>query len=473
MPINLQTLTLASWREQLVAKKARVVDLIKAYQAEIIRRNGALNAYLEVFDKAKQMAAQSDQWLEAGNPPRVLEGVPLAIKDNILIEGEICSAGSKMLATYRATYSATVIKRLAQAGAIMLGRTNMDEFAMGSSTENSAFGPTHHPTDSTRVPGGSSGGTASAVGANLALAGLGSDTAGSVRQPASFCGLVGLKPTYGAVSRFGLIAMASSLDQIGPLAKTVADVGAIFSVIRGRDPLDSTTVEYPEVKNILPEIKNIRLGVPEGLIGDGVSEAVKNNFTAALDRWRLAGAKIVSITLPRLADALAAYYIISPAEVSSNLARFDGIRYGDRVTGATWREEYEKTRGQKFGREARRRIMLGTYVLSAGYYDAYYRRALAVRDLLIADFAKAFSQVDVVVMPTTPTTAFALGEKMADPLQMYLADVFTVPANIAGLPALSVPNGVDERGLPFGFQFVAPAWREDLLFQLGQQHANL
>ena len=473
MPIDLRTLTIASWRAQLVAKTVRVVDLVEAYQDEIARRNGELNAYLEVFDNAKLLAEQSDQWLEKGNPPRSLEGVPLAIKDNILIDGQICSAGSKMLASYRATYSATVIERLAQAGAIALGRTNMDEFAMGSSTENSAFGPTHHPTDPTRVPGGSSGGTASAIGANLALAGLGSDTAGSVRQPASFCGLVGLKPTYGAVSRSGLIAMASSLDQIGPMAKTVADIETIFSVIRGRDPLDSTTVEYPEVKNILPEIKNIRLGVPEGLIGDGVSEAVKNNFTTALERWRLAGAKIVSITLPRLADALAAYYIISPAEVSSNLARFDGVRYGERVAGATWREEYEKTRGQKFGREVRRRIILGTYALSAGYYDAYYRRAVATRDLLVADFANAFSQVDAVIMPTTPTTAFALGEKVTDPLQMYLADVFTVPANIAGLPALSVPNGVDERGLPFGFQFIAPSWREDLLFQLGNQHANL
>jgi len=473
MAIDLRSLTIASWQEQLAARTARAVDLIEAYQTEIARRNGDLNAYLEVFDDARAAAAASDKFIAEGNSPRPLEAVPLAIKDNILIEGKIASAASKMLASYRAAYSATVIDRLRRAGAIMLGRTNMDEFAMGSSTENSAFGPTRHPADSTRVPGGSSGGTAAAVAAQLALAGLGSDTAGSVRQPASFCGLVGLKPTYGAVSRAGLIAMASSLDQIGPIAKTVADAEAVFSVIRGRDPLDATTVEYPEAEAILPKTEALRLGVPEDLLGAGVSQAVAQSFAAALDRWRDAGAKVIPIKLSRLADALAAYYIISPAEVSSNLARFDGMRYADRIAGATLREEYEKTRGQGFGREARRRIILGTYVLSSGYYDAYYRRAVATRARLTADFNSAFEQVDAVVMPTTPTTAFALGEKSADPLPMYLADVYTVPANIAGLPALTVPEGVDEAGLPSGFQFIAPPFREDLLFHLGKQHANL
>ncbi len=334
---------------------------------------------------------------------------------------------------------------------------------MGRAPQNAAFGPTTNPRDATRGPGGSSGGSAAAVAADLALASLGSDTAGSVRQPASFCGLVGLKPTYGAVSRSGLIAMASSLDQIGPLTKTVEDAEIIFSVIRGQDPLDATTVAYPEEKNVLPEIKNIRLGVPEGI----------QNFESSLERWRKAGAKIVPINLPRLADALAAYYIISPAEVSSNLARFDGMRYADRRLGATLREEYNKTRGEGFGREVRRRIILGTYVLSSGYYDAYYRRAIAVQNLLRTDFAAAFAEVDAVVMPTTPTTAFKLGEKTADPLQMYLADIYTVPANIAGLPAITVPDRVDESGLPRGFQFTVPAFREDLLFHLGKKHATL
>jgi len=470
-PLDLRSLTIASWREQLSSRTVRVSDLVRAYKKKIARCNSKLNAYLEVFDNALEAAEASDKLIMDGKEPRSLEGVPLAIKDNILIEGQICSAASKILASYKAAYSATVINRLRQAGAIMLGRTNMDEFAMGSSTENSAFSPTRHPTNSTRVPGGSSGGTATAVAADLCLAGLGSDTAGSVRQPASFCGLVGLKPTYGAVSRSGLIAMASSLDQIGPLTKTVADAEAIFSVIHGRDLLDATTIDYPKSGMILPKIKEIRLGVPEGLIDDGVSEVVRHNFTTTLDRWRDAGAKVIPIVLPRLADALAAYYIISPAEVSSNLARFDGMRYADRVAGATLREEYEKTRGKGFGQEVRRRIILGTYVLSSGYYDAYYRRAVATRDLLTADFATVFSQVDAVVTPTAPTTAFALGEKVT-PLQMYLADIFTVPANIAGLPAISLPNGVDEVGLPCGFQLIAPPFREDLLFYLGKQHAN-
>ncbi|MEK7622043.1 MAG: Asp-tRNA(Asn)/Glu-tRNA(Gln) amidotransferase subunit GatA [Patescibacteria group bacterium] len=473
MSFDLPSLTIASWREHLIRKTARAVDLIAAYRGEIERRNRDLNAYLEVFTNAEQMAEESDKRLATGASPRPLEGVPFAIKDNILIEGQICSASSKMLASYRAAYSATVITRLQAAGAIMLGRTNMDEFAMGSSTENSAFGPTRHPLDPTRVPGGSSGGTAAALAANLALAGLGSDTAGSVRQPASFCGLVGLKPTYGAVSRSGLIAMASSLDQIGPMGKTVADVETIFSVIRGRDPLDPTTVDYPKSDLKLPEIKSVRIGVPEGLIGEGVSEEVKNNFTAAVEKWRAAGAKIISVTLPRLAEALAAYYIISPAEVSSNLARFDGMRYGDRAAGETLLEEYEKTRGQGFGREARRRIMLGTYVLSAGYIDGYYRRAVETRTTLTADFTAAFRQVDAVMMPTTPTTAFRLGEKSVNPLEMYLADVFTAPANITGLPAISLPAGHDAAGLPIGFQFIAPPLREDRLFHLGQQHVNL
>lgn len=473
MTIDLKTLTITSWREKLVKREANATELVVAYRAEIAKRNPSLNAYLEVFDSAMPEAETCDERLANGGEVRALEGVPFAIKDNILVEGQIASASSKMLAKYRASYTATVIERLHTAGAIILGRTNMDEFAMGSSTENSAFGPTKNPFDEARVPGGSSGGSAATVSANLALASLGSDTAGSVRQPAAFCGLVGLKPTYGAVSRSGLIAMASSLDQIGPLTKTVADAEIIFSVIRGRDPLDSTTVEYPTTKNVLPAIKNIRLGVPEGLISDGVSSTVKRNFESSLKRWQVMGAKIVPVTLPRLSDALSAYYIISPAEVSSNLARFDGMRFGDRRVGATLREEYNKTRGEGFGREVRRRIILGTYVLSSGYYDAYYRRAIAVQNLLRADFASTFAQVDAIVMPTTPTTAFALGEKTDDPLQMYLADIFTVPANITGLPAITVPDGVDESGLPCGFQFIAPAFREDLLFHLGQHHATL
>ncbi len=432
---------------------------------EIKQRDSEIGAFLEVFDDCLEQAVASSERFKVTEDARPLEGMTIAIKDNILIKGKIASSASKMLANYRATYDATAIVRLRAAGAIFIGRTNMDEFAMGSSTENSAFQKTRNPHNLERVPGGSSGGSAAAVAAGFADAALGSDTAGSVRQPASFCGVIGLKPTYGAVSRYGLMPLTSSIDQIGPIARRVEDVEKIFNVIRGADPLDSTSVTPPSPPPIPAELV---VGVLEGLIGEGVSEEVKSNFEASKAKLAEKGIKLVSINLPSLEYTLAAYYILTPAEVSSNLARLDGLRYGYHKEGETLLEEYERSRAIGFGPEVRRRILVGTYVLSAGYYDAYYRRAVSVRRQIAADFARAFTVVDAIMLPTAPTTAFRLGEKLDDPLQMYLADIFTAPANLAGIPAISIPSGKDKEGLPFGLQFMAAPHREDILFELSR-----
>jgi aspartyl-tRNA(Asn)/glutamyl-tRNA(Gln) amidotransferase subunit A len=382
-----------------------------------------------------------------------------------------------MLEGYKAVYDATVIGKLKGAGAIFLGRTNMDEFAMGSSTENSAFGVTKNPCDTTRVAGGSSGGSAAAVAMGGALLALGSDTGGSVRQPASLCGVVGLKPTYGAVSRFGLIALGSSLDQIGPIGRTVEDVAILFEVIAGHDSADSTSArrETYQPRRQTGD-RPLTIGIPRHLIGAGIDEDVRQNFEESARRFRALGYTIKEIALPNSAYSLAVYYIIMPAEASANLARFDGVKYGLRKDGNSLLEDYMKTRGAGFGREPRRRIILGTYVLSAGYYDAYYNKANAVRGLIASDFERAFSSsgggVDVILTPTTPTPAFGIGEKTTDPLQMYLADIFTVTANIVGIPALSVPSGAVERGgrrLPVGIQLMAPHMQEKLLFRVGKE----
>jgi len=379
---------------------------------------------------------------------KVVKGIPIAVKDNILVKGLPCTAGSKILEHYIAPYSATVIKRLKKAGFGVLGKTNMDEFAMGSSTENSAFGPTLNPLDQERVPGGSSGGSAAAVAAGLVDFALGSDTGGSIRQPASFCGVLGLKPTYGAVSRYGLIAMASSLDQIGPLARTVSDIKMIFDIIKGRDKMDSTSIDLPLPPRIPEEIN---IGIPREYFKKGLNPEIERLIKEKIKILKKLGFKIKKISLPNSKYALAAYYLIMPAEVSSNMARFDGIRYGE-------------TRDQ-FGPEVKRRIMLGTYVLSHGYYDAYYKQAQKVRRLIKEDFDRAFRKVDLIITPTTPTTAFRLGEKTDDPLTMYLSDIYTVPINLAGVPAMSIPGG-KINGLPVGLQIISRAYEEELIFEL-------
>ncbi len=470
MDSDLAKLSITEAAQKLQAKEISAVDLARANLKEIESKNTSLNAYLEVFDDVEEQASAADArraGTERGEVHPLL-GIPLAVKDNILIEGRKASAASKMLEKYVATYDATVTKKLKDAGAIFLGRTNMDEFAHGSSSENSAFGPTKNPHDEARVPGGSSGGSAAAVAAHMAQGALGTDTGGSVREPAAFCGLVGLKPTYGAVSRSGLIAMGSSLDQAGPLAHTVADAELLFNAIRGHDLLDSTSVGadfYPR-----RETKK-RVGVPRALLAQGVDPDVLEAFEKKLIVLGQKGYEIVDIELPSAGLALAIYYVIMPAEVSSNLARFDGVRYGLSRAGDSLLDDYAKSRGEGFGAEVRRRVMLGTYVLSAGYYDAYYGRATSAREALRAEVARVLESVDVITTPTTTSPATKLGEKTADPLAMYLLDIFTVTANLTGNPAISVPMGTAERAgkqLPVGVQFTAAHGAEATLFAVGK-----
>lgn len=425
---------------------------------EIRIKDKDTHAFLEVFDPEPEQARYG-----AG----VLSGKTVAIKDNILFEGHKASAGSKILENFTAPYDATVVKKLKAAGATIVGRTNMDEFAMGSSTENSAYGVTKNPYDLTRVPGGSSGGSAGAVASGMCDMALGSDTGGSIRQPAAFCGVVGLKPTYGRVSRSGLIALASSLDQIGPFTKSVSDAEILYNVIKGQDALDSTTISeeaYPAQRKFSKVI-----GIPRTFVeSEGIDESVKKNFKEVEERFRSLGYEIRDIELPHIKYSLATYYIIMPAEASSNLARFDGVKYGFHKDGKDVIEDYFKTRGEGFGREARRRIILGTYVLSSGYYDEYYGSALNMKKLITNEFIDAFEKVDLILTPTTPTPAFKLGEKTSDPLAMYLADIFTVPANIAGLPSISIPSGVIGN-LPLGIELTAGLGREDNLFIAGKE----
>ena len=432
----------------------------------IKKENKELNAYLSVFENLKFKIENSQVALP-------LWGVPGAVKDNILIEGTVSTAGSKILENYVSTYDATVIKKLRQAGSIFLGKTNLDEFAMGSSTENSAFGPTKNPYDSSRVPGGTSGGSAAAVAAGMAVFALGSDTGGSIRQPASFCGVVGLKPTYGRVSRSGLMAMASSLDQIGPITKNVYDAALILNVIAGQDKFDSTTVpqEVPDYTNgIDRSIKGLKIGVPKQYFTEGLDSGVNNAIQKAISKLQSLGAEIIDISLPHCEYALAAYYIIMPCEISANLARYDGIKYGfskaDKVKNLL--DVYLESRGSGFGEESRRRIMLGTYALSVGYYEAYYKKAQQVRTLIKRDFDEAFKKVEVIIGPTAPTTAFKLGEKVDDPLAMYLSDIYTVAVNLAGVPAISVPCGFIEKegvNLPVGLQIIGQQFGESKILQ--------
>jgi len=453
-------LTITEAARLLRAGELTVRKLWDACHQEAKARNPELNAYLELFtaDDTAIDAAQTRIDTEGQSAP-MLCGIPLAIKDNILIEGKIASAASKLLSNHIAPYDATVIQKLKEAGALFVGRTNMDEFALGGSTENSAFGVTKNPHDLARVAGGTSGGSAAAVAAHMALGALGTDTGGSVRNPASYCGVVGMKPTYGTVSRSGLIAAASSFDQAGPITKTVEDARELLSVVRGKDSLDSTSVEFPKGTRI-PK----RIGVLRELM-ENIPMAMRERFDAMLEKLKDSGAEVIEVSIPSAEPALAAYYIINFAEVSANLARFDGIRYGNAKRGDTLLADYVLTRTKGFGTETKRRILLGTFVLSSGYIDAYYRKADAARALLRTEYETAFEHVDVIATPTMPTPAFVIGEK-SDPLSLYLEDIFTVTANLTGLPAISVPMGEID-GLPVGIHFIAPRGEDDVLFKVG------
>jgi aspartyl-tRNA(Asn)/glutamyl-tRNA(Gln) amidotransferase subunit A len=441
----------------------------------IAARDGGLDAFLAVTaDRALAQARRLDAALAAGAPAGPLAGVPVAVKDILDIEGVPTTCGSRILEGYRPPFTATAVARLEAAGAIVIGKTNMDEFAMGSSTENSAFKTTRNPWDRARVPGGSSGGSAVAVSAGMAPLALGTDTGGSIRQPAALCGVVGLKPTYGRVSRYGVVAFASSLDQVGPLARTVEDAALAATVLSGLDTADATSAdkEVPDFRAALAQgAAGLRVGVPWSFLEKGVDEGMMAAFRQALRDLETAGARLVEIDLPHAPHAVATYYIVATAEASSNLARFDGVRYGFRADGAhELKEMYEKTRRQGFGAEVKRRIMLGTYVLSAGYYDAYYLKAQQVRTLVRRDYEQAFERVDAVAMPTSPTPAFKIGERMDDPLELYLVDVFTVSANLAGLPALSVPCGLTPDRLPIGLQLTGRPFDEATLLRIGDAY---
>jgi len=463
-------LTIDRLHEALRARATSVTEVCRRTLERIEALDPRLGAFLTVNrDEALRRAEELDRDLARGEPLRPLTGVPVAIKDNICTRGLRTTCASKILYNFIPPYDATAVERMLEAGAIIIGKTNCDEFAMGSSNENSAFGVVRNPWNAERVPGGSSGGSGAAVAADLCVVALGSDTGGSVRLPAAFCGVVGLKPTYGRVSRYGLVAYGSSLDQIGPITKTVADAARVLRVIAGRDPRDSTSSNHP-VPDYLAALegglRGLRLGVPREYFGPGLDEEVKAAVWQAIHRFADLGAEIVEVQLPHTEYAIACYYIIATAEASSNLARYDGVRYGYRAQGAkTLREMYRRTRNEGFGAEVKRRIMLGTYVLSAGYYDAYYLKALKVRTLIERDFREAFARCDLIVGPTSPTVAFRLGEKTADPLAMYLSDIYTIMANLAGIPAISIPVGLSREGLPIGLQLHARHFEEATLLR--------
>jgi aspartyl-tRNA(Asn)/glutamyl-tRNA(Gln) amidotransferase subunit A len=472
--MKLENFTIERVREGLIKKEFSAIELVKAYLEKIEKEDKKIGAFLTLCpDLALQKAKEIDEMIFLKKDLPALAGVPCAVKDNILVEGIRCTAGSKILENYVAPYDATVVKKLKEAGAIILGKTNLDEFAMGSSTENSAFFKTKNPLDLERVPGGSSGGSAAAVAANFCVFALGSDTGGSIRQPASFCGIVGLKPTYGSVSRYGLIAFASSLDQIGPMTKNVDDCEIVFEVIRGNDERDSTSVSpKSQTPNFKLEIKNLKIGVPKEYFVEGIEPAVKEKIEEAIKKYDEMGAKILEISLPHTPYALACYYIIAPSEASANLARYDGIKYGytaisDQRTASNLLNVYFESRGKGFGKEVRRRIMLGTFSLSVGYYEAYYLRAAKVRNLIMRDFEKAFEKVDLIFTPTSPTLPFKLGEKIDDPLKMYLSDIFTVSVNLAGLPAISIPVG-KVKNLPVGLQIIGRPFEENKIFEVAK-----
>lgn len=450
--------TVRAIRDAVNSKETTALAVVEESLKRIDEKDGEIGAFLEVFGDDACSAAKAIDARIANGESLPLAGVPIAVKDNILVKGHIASAGSKMLAEHRAAYTSTAVERLQNAGAIIIGRTNMDEFAFGSSTETSAFHITKNPADLTKVPGGTSGGSAAAVAAGMVPAALGTDTGGSIRQPASLCGVVGMKPTYGRVSRYGIIADGSSLDQVGPLASTAEDVAIVLSIIEGRDGHDATSIELANATstNLNTSLKGVRVGVPKEFFIDGMDEDVASTVRASIEKLREGGAQIVDISLPLAPYSLPTFYIIQPAEASSNLARFDGMRYGTRADGSL-AESYKVARGAGFGSESKRRIMIGTFVLSAGYYDAYYKKAIAVRAAMRKEFDEVLSNIDVIVGPVSPIVAWPIGEKVDDPIAMYLADVFTVSANILGIPGISVPCGT-VRDLPVGLQILGKAF---------------
>ena len=471
--MQIHSLSIHEIHDLLKSGQIGAVETVSAFLERIRALDPKVNAYLSIMG---EQALDEARLFDSGKKDysaSPLAGVPIAIKDVICIHGSITTCGSRMLQGFVAPYSATVIEKLVQAGAIFIGKTNMDEFAMGSSTENSAFMKTRNPWDLDRVPGGSSGGSAAAVAAGLCAGALGTDTGGSIRQPSSFCGVTGIKPTYGRVSRFGLVAFASSLDQIGSITRDVEDAAILLQAIAGYDPRDSTSVDLPvpEYRAALKEtIRGLRLGIPREYFIEGTDPEVEAAVRNAISTCRQLGAHIVDISLPHTEYGIAAYYIIAPAEASSNLARYDGVKYGHRAQGTMdLIEMYRKSRSQGFGAEVKRRIMLGTYVLSAGYYDAYYRKASQVRTLIRQDFLDAFEKCDAILAPVSPIAAFRMGEKIDDPLQMYLSDVFTLPASLAGIPGISTPCGFTSQNLPIGLQILGPHFREELILRIAYQ----
>ncbi len=477
--MHLHDLTIKKFNKGLVEKEFKALEVAEEYFNVIESKDGEIGAYLTPLkDLAYTQAEATDIKIAKGEPIGLLSGVPLALKDNMLVLGERTTAGSKILDTYKGAYDGTVVSKLKDAGAVFLGKTNLDEFAMGASTENSGFHPTKNPHDLTRVPGGSSGGSAAAVAGHMALAALGSDTGGSIRQPAALCGVVGLKPTYGAVSRHGLIAMASSLDQIGPLTRTVEDAAIIFKAIAGEDKYDGTSVAHSYGDELLDpdfqKIKTLTVGIPDEYFIPGIESEVRVGVEQAIEAIKGLGVRFKKISLPHTKYALSAYYIIVPAEVSSNMARYDGIRYGpsDQQPATSLQELYVKTRSEGLGAEVKRRILLGTFVLSSGYYDAYYAKAQKVRALVKRDFTEVFKDVDVILTPVSPTRAFKIGERANDPLAMYLADIFTIPVNLAGLPGISIPvKGMT--GLPVGFQLIGKPFHEADILGIGQMYEKM
>jgi len=475
MADELLNLTCKQLRDKITAGTVTSVTAVEAVFAQIEALDDKVGAYISTYkDRALEAAQTIDRKIAAGKSTGPLAGVPVAIKDNMCTDFGETTCGSKILENFQAPYNAHVIEKLRAADAVLIGKTNLDEFAMGSSTENSALKQTLNPWDLGSVPGGSSGGSAAAVAARMCFAALGSDTGGSIRQPAGFCGVVGLKPTYGRVSRFGLVAYGSSLDQIGPVTGNVTDAALMMNVIVGHDKRDSTSVsnDMAPVCNYLEklneDVKGLKIAiVPE--FNAGADQNVQNALTSALDVYKNLGAQIIEVKMPHLDYAIAAYYLIATAEASSNLARYDGVHYGHRTENpADYVEVYSKSRAEGFGAEVKRRIMLGTYALSSGYYDAYYLKALKVRNLIRTDFTKTFKEADCIIMPTSPTTAFKLGEKIEDPLQMYLADIYTIAANLAGLPAISIPCGLDKANLPIGLQILSPAFTEKKLLRIAR-----
>lgn len=469
--IEFKNLTISEARKKLDQGEITAVDLAKYYLDQISEKNSDINAYLEIYNDVLEQAKEAQKIIEA-KKSQPMTGIPIVLKDNIMVKGRINSAASKILENYVCTYTSTAAQKLIDQGAVILGRANMDEFAMGGSTENSAFGVTKNPHDLERVAGGSSGGSAAAVAMDGAMCALGSDTGGSIRQPAGFCGVVGLKPTYGSVSRHGLMAMASSLDVIGPITKTVADAKILFENISGADPYDSTSFDIKE-KSLDRAVKKI--GVPRKFLEKGVDSEILKQFNESLEKLSKNDYEIIDIDMPNLDYSLAVYYVLMPAEVSSNMARYDGIKYGSREVGDDLVSGYFKTRGHLLGSEVKRRIMLGTYVLSAGYADEYYKKSWQVRNLIKGDFARAYEKVDLIATPISPTPSFKIGEK-SDPIAMYLADIFTISANLAGVPAISIPDGtinLDGKNLPTGLQLIAPHYGEEKLFETGQKFEKI